>query len=986
MAVRSRKAVARARACAFAGLSALMLAACGGGGGGTDAPVGGDPQVPAPAPAPSPSPSPAPAPAPSPSPGPAPAPAPAATATIVGTAATGAPLANATVSLKCVSTSFAATANARGEYRIGSVPVASGPCLLRAQQGSTAYVAPVASLGAGTVRVNATPLTHLLSSRLLGQPADLAFQNAGPAMLELVEPAAISAARGQVRAQLDRLGIGVPGLSSDWVGASFTAQPGDPHDDLLEALDSALARNGLTVAAAASQLAASDPVLNLPPEDPVQACTPALMDGFAAADRSKWTKVGSGPAQTDGIGIGGGPGLVRGASVTVSFSDGTVLQGARTDGSGMVTLAPCHLKSALPALIRLKGEPGSTYYDAGSGQWASFEGQELHGLVQAFEPDRNLAVTPFTEAVYQRVLAMGTGAVAGRFVTKSTGQPWQDPARIEVAHDEVLAAVNDQLPGVYRLGRLDRLPLLLDDRGDTDGSEALPKTPEGIHGAVIAGFAKAAAASRPDDPAPALAITERFAADMADGRLDDPLAGLDPSVAASTVPAYSIDSLWHGLTTRTTHVAHRSGRAPFRSDLPFPLALVNPSGYRVGDLFGSNQYIGLFSDGILRVAAEVPDSYNSEDCFVWCNPVRKVPASPTSTWWVFEIGRLLDFDPDNRIGRLPDGRMVMVGTLSSWSSSDTILTPINFAPLEMFPNARLENSGVLFRGHDNGIYRVVASYDGSSTVHELAEARGLRSLAGMPYGPTTSFVELQVVGDGVTSNDPANGFHLFGIDAAGQVQRLVYEFRYPEGGGASRPVLRNRSTLELPGRARQLTSDGRLVHALLSNGDVYVINPEIIVAGIGHFPIEGAEGLTQYLYRGNFAPAGYPAGAPRRIEGTPEICRVDGVLLIACDGRLLQIDRQYFWQITSISHDSVRAPGKEYSVRQVPYLDSRGWRAFKAPLTLGIAWDASVLRLLATTDGSYVLQADSFAITLGPNSYDVRGVELSQQVIESWLR
>src|SRR5690606_6798498 len=157
--------------------------------------------------------------------------------------------------------------------------------------------------------------------------------------------------------------------------------------------------------------------------------------------------------------------------------------------------------------------------------------------------------------------------------------------------------------------------------GDTDGSETLPKTPEGIHGAVVAGFAKAAAASRPDDPAPALAITERFAADMADGRLDDPLAGLDPSVAASTVPAYSIDSLWHELALQSRHGVQRSGIEPSRSALPFPLALVNPCGYRVGDLFGSNQYLGLFSDGILRVAAEVPDSYNSEDCFVWCNPV-----------------------------------------------------------------------------------------------------------------------------------------------------------------------------------------------------------------------------------------------------------------------------------------------------------------------------------------------------------------------------
>src|SRR5690606_34631741 len=130
--------------------------------------------------------------------------------------------------------------------------------------------------------------------------------------------------------QLDRLGIPVPGLSSDWVAVSFSAQAGDPHDDFLEALDSALARNGLTVAAAASQLAASDPVLNLPPGEPAQACAPALIDGFAAVDRSKWIKVAAGPMQADGIGIGGGPGLVRGASGAVGCADGTGVAGERT--------------------------------------------------------------------------------------------------------------------------------------------------------------------------------------------------------------------------------------------------------------------------------------------------------------------------------------------------------------------------------------------------------------------------------------------------------------------------------------------------------------------------------------------------------------------------------------------------------------------------------------------------------------------------------
>lgn len=980
MAVRSRKAVARARACAFAGLSALMLAACGGGGGGTDAPVGGDPQVPAPAPAPSPSPSPAPAPAPSPSPGPAPAPAPAATATIVGTAATGAPLANATVSLKCVSTSFAATANARGEYRIGSVPVASGPCLLRAQQGSTAYVAPVASLGAGTVRVNATPLTHLLSSRLLGQPADLAFQNAGPAMLELVEPAAISAARGQVRAQLDRLGIGVPGLSSDWVGASFTAQPGDPHDDLLEALDSALARNGLTVAAAASQLAASDPVLNLPPEDPVQACTPALMDGFAAADRSKWTKVGSGPAQTDGIGIGGGPGLVRGASVTVSFSDGTVLQGARTDGSGMVTLAPCHLKSALPALIRLKGEPGSTYYDAGSGQWASFEGQELHGLVQAFEPDRNLAVTPFTEAVYQRVLAMGTGAVAGRFVTKSTGQPWQDPARIEVAHDEVLAAVNDQLPGVYRLGRLDRLPLLLDDRGDTDGSEALPKTPEGIHGAVIAGFAKAAAANRPADPAPALAITERFAADLADGRLDDPLAGLDPSDPSADALPYSVESLWRDMTAGTTSTAYKAGRPDYWSDLPFPLGLYQPSGYRVDDMFAARQYVGLYSDGVLRIVAEVRDSY-PPFCGNWCDPTRIVRTTQDAAWWVFDIARLTDFDIDTQIGRLPDGRLVSVGHIHSGIARDAILRPLDANIRELLPN--MHGSGVpLYRAADGRVYQPIQRLDDSVTV-EYAELRGLASLVSAPYGSSSAFVPYDP--SGMDSE-----LHVYGIAADGSVHRVAYSYtQYIYEDDRTRivpPAFRHRAVLPLPDRARKLTSDGRLVYALLADGRVYILNADVIVAEAGFYPQEGIdEAITQRTYSGRFRSAGLGSSGPVEVQGARNICRIDGIYLVTCGGQLLKIDRSYYWIVHSYPFNAVRAPGADYMVLPEARFDAGGWRAVKMPLTADVVWENAYFRLLVGVDGSYVLQEDTYGIRLGAGSWEMGGTEITQELVRSWL-
>src|SRR5690606_12303186 len=142
MAIQSKRVAARARACAFAGLSALLMAACGGGGCGS--PAAGEP-----------------APASAPRPAPDPNPAPTASVSIVGTAATGAPLAGAAISLKCVGGDFSASADANGAYRIASVPVDAAPCLLRAQQGSDTYIAPVANPGAGTININATPLTHL---------------------------------------------------------------------------------------------------------------------------------------------------------------------------------------------------------------------------------------------------------------------------------------------------------------------------------------------------------------------------------------------------------------------------------------------------------------------------------------------------------------------------------------------------------------------------------------------------------------------------------------------------------------------------------------------------------------------------------------------------------------------------------------------------------------------------------------------------------
>jgi hypothetical protein len=825
---------------------------------------------------------------------------------IVGTAASGAPLAGAAVSLKCAGTSLVASADANGSYRIDSVPVDAAPCLLRAQQASTVYIAPITEPGTGTITVNATPLTHLLSSRLLGEPADRAFQNVGAETFALVNPAGISAARGHVRAQIDRLGITVPGLSSDWIGTPFQARAGDAHDDFLEALGTALTSYGLTISTAAAQLASSDPVLPLPPKDPEQACTPRLIDGFAGADRNRWISVGSGAGQTQGIGIGGGPGFTSGASVEVTFANGTVLTGARTDADkGMVTLVPCGLTDALPARIRMSGGAGATYYDPGRGSWASFgAGRDLHSMVNAFEVDANLAVTPFTEAVYRRVLTLGARDV----------RPWQDAGRIEVAHDEVRSVVNDLLPGMFRLDRLDRMPVLIDHRVALDRTQTLPQSQAGVHGVAIAALARVSAENRPVDMEPALEVTERFAADMADGVLDNPYAGLDPFQIGSTSPAYDVGLFWERMASASIAIGRDAGVPALWSGKPFPLALLRPSGHRDG-VSWPEQYIGLYSDGMMRSVIEVGRDLSHEACGSWCNPVRKVSASANTEWWVFELGQMAEFDPVTRIGLSADGGLWTVGNLGY--------------------------------GQDRG---PLWPRD-----------------AGQPAWPISR---------------PA-----FEIGPEGKVYRLIYPAE-SQGDGASSAPPEHREELPLPARARQLSSDGRLHYVLLSNGQVYVLNPEIIVSESEFVPIDGmSEWESRYHYWGQFRSAGYPEGVPLRVDTLQRICRIGGTYLQACDGQLYVIDRVYHWLLLDISWNSMRAPDKDYVVRPASGLDAKGWRAFKAPLSVDIAWDDSILRLLSRTDGSYVLESDTWGIRdvgTSPGQLPQRH-RITQQVVESWL-
>lgn len=992
MRFRETAAASRLRLAVAAGFFGFALAACGGGGsggndnGGND--IGGSPggwnTTPAPGPEEPSSPAPGPGlpepespqpPAPEPGlvPQPEPSPEPSTpTVAIEGTAASGAALAGAAIDLKCAGTTRHGNADGAGRYRLDDVRADALPCLLRASYAQTVYVAPVASQGAGVITVNATPLTHLLASRMLGQPADLAFANAGASTFGRINPAAISAAQGQVHAQLGRLGY--LDLPADWIGTSFQARAGDPYDGALDALGIALGNQGLTVPLAAGQLASAEPMLQLaPPSPPAQACAPRLIDGFSGSDRTRWTTVSSDGQQFDAIGIGGGPGFARNALVEVTFADGTRLAGARTDAvKGMVTLATCpDTGSRLPALVHLQGDSQSAYYDVGRGQWTSFSGHGYHAIVTRLGKDVNLAVTPLTEAAYRRTLALW-GEAGGQYGSPAA---WQEPGRVQRAHDEVLTAVNDQIPGMYRLERLDRMPWLLDEHGNVEDSYALPRNPSGIHGIVLAAFARAAAQARSDDLAPMVTLGERLAADLADGVLDNPHAGLDSSISSYTEPPYTVSSLWDQMSKATIDIGRKVGVPALWDGKPFPLGLFIPK--TRGSKVWPEQYIGLYSDGVLRVAFRC----STRACSDQYHPTRRVRAFPSGEWLVFDVAQMDAFDPETMTGVLRGGMLVRVTPVSDGDTIDNVVTYTDYDAMSGRYREVYESD--VYRGDEGRVsLRVLGG-----TLEEITQARWLQDISGLAYYATSAFCD-QV------PNGQEPIINVFGVDHVGllhHVRAQVSVDPYTRQVGSKYSV---RKFINLPANVRQLSSDGRLVYALLRNGDVYLLNPELLVSEQGSFVRSSyCRSPAGLIYEDLFRRTSYAETTPVLIRGAGDICRIGGTYLQGCDGRIFLINREYFWistPATGITTEvtAVRAPGQLFNIQVVDDIDARGWRPFKAPMRQDVTGNGR-LRLLSKTDGSYVLRSDTWhvwhgtALVHGSDIHD--GLEITQATVESWL-
>lgn len=189
-------------------------------------------------------------------------------ATVQGLVAVGAPVANATVTLTCTAgapVSMTAGADGRFTARIDQL---TPPCAVQAQGGTINGLGNTQSLysvSAQAGQVNVTPLTTLLVAHLAGEsPAAFYANFTSTSRSSKVSTTTVNAAASDLRQYLVDT-LQVPGASSldnfNPITGTFETTATDTHDQLLEALATKVADDGLVWSDLESDLAA----LELPP-------------------------------------------------------------------------------------------------------------------------------------------------------------------------------------------------------------------------------------------------------------------------------------------------------------------------------------------------------------------------------------------------------------------------------------------------------------------------------------------------------------------------------------------------------------------------------------------------------------------------------------------------------------------------------------------------------------------------------------------------
>ena len=193
--------------------------------------------------------------------------------TLTGLAATGAPLAAATVTAKCSGgADIAGTTAADGSFTLALGAGQLAPCIVKVSSAAPALT--LYSYAAAAGRVNITPLTDLIVARAFAGSPAAAFGGFNASEAAAIN-AALAGAKSYVASELVALAGGAPLL--DPLTGSFAV--GDVDDKLLDRLAAAIKAGGKTLddllAAASTGASLKNALAGSPPPAPAPAPTPA---------------------------------------------------------------------------------------------------------------------------------------------------------------------------------------------------------------------------------------------------------------------------------------------------------------------------------------------------------------------------------------------------------------------------------------------------------------------------------------------------------------------------------------------------------------------------------------------------------------------------------------------------------------------------------------------------------------------------------------
>ncbi len=309
-----------------------------------------------------------------------------------------------------------------------------------------------------------------------------------------------------------------------------------------------------------------------------------VFTGFSDSGNLNWEStggdggggVGDGGASGDGgVGAGGDFGQFRGANICVFLDNGSQLGCALTDNvKGMVTIKPGRdYRGGLR--IELSGTPTATYYEEGRDTFVPFPAdRKIRVWVPAI--NRNIGITPFTEAAY-RLLTEGTAPEsAGANPTK---------AQIRAANERVRLALNEHFPSALHVDDIARLPFI---KSQSLPAGSMRTDPRGRYGLVNGAFSKQASFHNSDSATPTLDAVRQLAEDMLDGRIDG--RNGDQAAGPAAGRTYDPNTFTGELSSALAEQAARFGAQEALDVLPKVLN------------FGNVRYEGYLFDGSISKA------------------------------------------------------------------------------------------------------------------------------------------------------------------------------------------------------------------------------------------------------------------------------------------------------------------------------------------------------------------------------------------------